>query len=79
MTDNSQIFTAVVFSDTTMVFIKIHIQTPMQIVFHTPVHSDSFCDPLFLCYPQAKYRKLSCHRRNQGIKSKPCLKIGLSR
>ena len=56
MTNHSKIFTAVIFSDAAFVFIKIHIKTPMQAVFDSPMHSDSFCK---LCHIGKRRNKIS--------------------
>ena len=49
MPENSKIFPTVVHSRTTVIFIKAHIQTPMQRIFDTPMLSNCLGKQFDIC------------------------------
>ena len=49
MTNNSKIFAAVVHSHPTLIFVEIHIKTPMKVIFNTPMGSYRFCETIYIC------------------------------
>ncbi len=49
MSNNREILSRMIFSDTRMVFVKRHIQAPMQRILHTPMPSYSYGKLRYIC------------------------------
>ena len=68
MPENSEIFTTVVNSHTTVIFVKAHIQTPMQGIFNAPMLSNSFSKQFNICNRRYEVSDFDCFQ----IIDNPC-------